>query len=70
MNDAAYEYRHMRCGGISFWLKRRPLPGDLVEPNDVRLLDGTTPLSHERIVCGSCGEAVGRLQAVDLFEMK
>jgi hypothetical protein len=53
-----YDIKHITCGEVAFRVMEKPKRDDVVRAHDVRLLDGSTPLPCENIICGSCGQHV------------
>lgn len=43
------------CGGIMFYLIRKPLIYQMLKARDVQLLNGEAARGHDRVVCGTCG---------------
>jgi hypothetical protein len=48
---------HRPCQGVAFYLKRRVYPGDVANPDDVVLVDGSAPIRGDIIRCGACGRS-------------
>lgn len=57
---------HARCMRIVFHMTERPRWGDVLEPEKVRLLDGSTPTYASRVICPSCEN---ELPASELFPL-
>lgn len=65
----AYLHQNMpgACGGVAFYMTRAPAVGELVDPGNCRLLDGSIPNEHDPALCGSCGQPlfIGQVAPVE-----
>lgn len=43
------------CGGVAFYTRQQPEPGDLLVAEDAIYLDGEQPEPHQAIKCSACG---------------
>lgn len=50
-----YPVRHRRCGRVILYFVRHLHVGDVVTAQNVRLLDGKTPLPDTALRCPWCG---------------
>ncbi len=46
---------HKDCGKVAFYFRKKLKRGDLIETSNIVNLDGTIPLPHTAMICGSCG---------------
>ena len=46
---------HSLCGGVAFYVTKKPGPGANLDPSNTVLLDGTHPKRDDKVVCGCCG---------------
>ena len=60
--EPRYGYRHVACGGMAFYVWRKPPSMGRLAYKDLLRSDGTTIAPHETLMCGHCGLAVGPLQ--------
>jgi hypothetical protein len=51
------------CGGVAFYLSRRPSPGDPRLSSEVQLIDGSVPAWGSTIRCGTCGIEIDPMSA-------
>lgn len=63
-----HTYPENPCGGPAVKAIRKPLSHDLVTPELMRNIDGSIPLSSDRLVCQSCGEPICQISADDFVE--
>ena len=46
------------CGGIAFYLSRRPEPYETMRANEALLINGSVAEPYTRVLCGNCGRVV------------
>jgi hypothetical protein len=61
MSEELIPVTHLTCGKPAFWTTTRMGRKAPVNPEHVRLADGSTP-SHRPTRCESCGEPIGPFQ--------
>lgn len=44
------------CGKVAFFMLKPLVDGEIAQPEDFRMPDGTMPVMGEPIRCGGCGE--------------
>lgn len=60
---------HKRCGMPAFYFKNKLYSGDLIMASNVILLDGSHPVEHSPMICGSCGKTI-RIINIDTIIQK
>lgn len=62
--------RCKECGGVAFYLKRKPTVGELANTDDAMLPSGEHPRLFSKIACGTCGAIIGYLDPLEVFPCK
>jgi hypothetical protein len=51
-----YPIMHEACDQVAFYYTEQPVWGEPIDPKLAVLIDGTTPINGEPMICGSCGQ--------------
>ena len=43
------------CGGVAYFWKGKPQPGDVLSADKVQYVDGTQAKPGDSVICGCCG---------------